>query len=592
MADCQPFQSPMTAKKRIRRTANPDHKEPIKGNDLFGAVASPVGLSVSRAVPSTRGGLFDEYGTASNSTYNPVPQNTTAAVAGHNTNPFYLSPIPMPVSKDEGESHALSTPPSSRKKLPPVLPGSSSAFAESPVRNDLLPIMERSPQKLKRNSTRATHINTAPALSHLQSPKWLVTRRSRVVPGSDGSSSSNSAATFAILDDDVDHKLSAKKSLFSRDIIDMDDGNKISPVDVQNFPPPTPFKNRSVMNHINSFGSARSPDTPKLKMKSISRLRKITERTPSSRFETDFEMIDTLGSGSFGMVYRCLSRLDGCMYAIKAAKSECRGKNDRDRMLKEVYALAALSDLPDPATIHVVRYHQAWMEENRLFIQTELCSSNLQQQISGSTPFDEARRFKLLREISLALKLVHANNMVHLDIKPENIFVKNDQFKLGDFGLANQSTTQDEIEEGDSRYMSKELLSGDHSDLTKSDIFSLGATMYEICLGRSLPANGTEWQAIRDGVLRPMLGASIELQHTVRDMMRSEFNERPSAADLLKRRHLMSQEQQALIIERNKVAEANMALTVQHERMRKQHDNLIPHKRGLKRFNTWSIGEN
>ena len=62
------------------------------------------------------------------------------------------------------------------------------------------------------------------------------------------------------------------------------------------------------------------------------------------------------------------------------------------------------------------------MEENRLFIQTELCSSNLQQQISGSTPFDEARRFKLLREISLALKLVHANNMVHLDIKV-NIYI-------------------------------------------------------------------------------------------------------------------------------------------------------------------------
>lgn len=57
------------------------------------------------------------------------------------------------------------------------------------------------------------------------------------------------------------------------------------------------------------------------------------------------------------------------------------------------------------------------MEENRLFIQTELCSSNLQQEIFKSAPFEEARRFKLLREISLALKLVHANNMVHLDIK-------------------------------------------------------------------------------------------------------------------------------------------------------------------------------
>ena len=61
--------------------------------------------------------------------------------------------------------------------------------------------------------------------------------------------------------------------------------------------------------------------------------------------------------------------------------------------------------------------------------------------------------------------------MVHLDLKPENIFVKNDQFKLGDFGLVSKRTSHDDVEEGDSRYMSRELLSGDHADLTKvSDV--------------------------------------------------------------------------------------------------------------------------
>lgn len=327
MADCSRlFQSPMTAKKRIRRTIDRDKKEEMKGSDLFGA-ASPMSLSGSRTTVPSRGFFAD------NSTCNPMQQNsnnTTGGASGHNTNPFYLSPIPMPISKDEGELYGLSTPPSSRKKLLPVFPCSRSAFADSPVRNDLLPIMERSPQKLQRKG--------AGVLPDLQSPQWVVTRRSRVVPGSDGSSS---AATFAPQDDDdiiSTTRTSTNKKLFSCDSIGLDGvvGNEISPVDVQNFPPPTPFKNRSVMNHINAFGSTRSPDTPKLKMKSNSRLRQIPERAPSSRFETDFEMLDTLGSGSFGLVYKCLSRLDGCMYAIKAAKSECRGKSDRDRMLKEV----------------------------------------------------------------------------------------------------------------------------------------------------------------------------------------------------------------------------------------------------------------
>ena len=57
------------------------------------------------------------------------------------------------------------------------------------------------------------------------------------------------------------------------------------------------------------------------------------------------------------------------------------------------------------------------------------------------------------------------------------------------------------MEEGDSRYMSLELLNDDHNNLTKSDIFSLGATLYEVCLGRDLPCDGPEWQQIRNGQL-------------------------------------------------------------------------------------------
>ncbi|KAL3817212.1 hypothetical protein ACHAXA_001767 [Cyclostephanos tholiformis] len=289
-----------------------------------------------------------------------------------------------------------------------------------------------------------------------------------------------------------------------------------------------------------------------------------------SRFVSDFEVVGTLGDGSFGSVYSVRNRTDKRLYAIKAAKREARGSSDRDRMLQEVFALSALSDKACVSSMHIVRYYQAWMEGNRLYIQTELCDGTLRGQMRGSLPMDERGRYKLLREMLLALDLVHKTGMIHLDIKPENIFIKNGCYKLGDFGLVSKIESHDDVEEGDSRYMSMELLLGVLDDLTKSDIFSLGATMYEICMGRleNLPENGQEWQDIRQGKLLPMPNTAIELQTIVRDMMAPDWITRPSADNLLKRRQLLSDEQQQLIVERNKTNVANMALDAQKERFK------------------------
>jgi len=372
--------------------------------------------------------------------------------------------------------------------------------------------------------------------------------------------------------------------------------DNISPTDVLSFPPPTPTKASRPSLRYTPLRSA-PPETPMTDRGLRARrpfgsesydedniIGSSSNAKPKSRFNQDFDIIGQLGNGSFGTVYKCLSRLDGCMYAVKAAKRKAKGVSDRDRMLKEVYALAALSDQADTAAFHIVRYHQAWMEDNRLFIQTELCSSTLQQEMEQGLLHYEKRRFKLMREILLSLEFIHRNGMVHLDIKPENIFVKNDQFKLGDFGLVSK-TNSGEVEEGDSRYMSMELLSGAHDDLTKSDIFSLGATMYEICLGRQLPMNGKEWQDLRAGILSPLPNTPFEMELIIKMMMAAKPQDRPKPADLLKREELLSDEQKQLIAEKHKVLEANMALALQTQRMKKLTP---PRRKGLTRANTWN----
>ena len=147
----------------------------------------------------------------------------------------------------------------------------------------------------------------------------------------------------------------------------------------------------------------------------------------SSRFETDFELLKTIGDGSFGTVHEVAARLDGCLYAVKVMKRSIRGEYDRRKVLKEVHALAALCDQAKEGTFHIVRYHQAWIEDDRLYIQTELCDKTLREEIERNSRFPQNERetWKLLREILLALDLIHSNNMAHLDIKVTRIPLSN-----------------------------------------------------------------------------------------------------------------------------------------------------------------------
>jgi len=174
----------------------------------------------------------------------------------------------------------------------------------------------------------------------------------------------------------------------------------------------------------------------------------------SSRFRNDFEVVREIGAGSFGTVRKVRSRIDGCLYAVKStrarpsarpapgcrvasetrrlnvrtlAQAQFRGQLHRDRTLKEVFALAALSARDEGAEglRHIVRYYQAWIEDERLYIQTELCDASLESRVRrGRFLPTPPAVWSFLRQMLLALELLHARGLVHLDLKPGNIFVK------------------------------------------------------------------------------------------------------------------------------------------------------------------------
>lgn len=279
-----------------------------------------------------------------------------------------------------------------------------------------------------------------------------------------------------------------------------------------------------------------------------------------SRYTQDFQELCMIGSGSFGVVMKCRRRLDGCDYAIK--RIQLRQLKNRTKMSpskngggqyvlpKEIFAMAALEANP-----HITRYYSAWVEDGVAFLVLELCEESLQGYAYGKKQetLDEQNLLEILRQISEGLQHLHRNNVVHMDIKPGNILVKHDaageRFLLGDFGLATIAKSGQEIQEGDTRFMPPELLQFECSstELQRSDIFSLGATMLSLALGRDLPKNGQGWYDLRKGNLPPLpANFSKEFEALIRVMMNPNPSKRPTAADLLKHPMLQDETHKAL----------------------------------------------
>ncbi|XP_076158008.1 wee1-like protein kinase 2 [Alosa pseudoharengus] len=276
-----------------------------------------------------------------------------------------------------------------------------------------------------------------------------------------------------------------------------------------------------------------------------------------SRYESEFLELGRLGVGEFGAVYKCVKRLDGCLYAIKRSRHPLAGSANEQLALKEVYAHAVLGHHP-----HVVRYYSAWAEEDHMIIQNEYCDGGslldiITEKDQQGEYFKELELRDLLLQVSMGLKYIHSSGLVHLDIKPSNIFVclrpgssaggEGDSeeeedvypssgvvYKIGDLGHVT-SISNARVEEGDSRFLAKEILNEDYCELPKADIFALGLTALLAAGAPPLPQNGDEWHRLRQALL-PVLPQKLSAAFSslLRGLLDPDPVLRPSASVLCK----------------------------------------------------------
>ena len=202
-----------------------------------------------------------------------------------------------------------------------------------------------------------------------------------------------------------------------------------------------------------------------------------------------------LGEGGMGEVYAARDLELSRAVAVKLiAVTPVETSSPLDRFTHEARAASALNH-PNIVTIYEVIH-----ATSKVAIAMELVDGTAFRQLCGS-PLPVDRLLHLGEQVARALAAAHARGIVHCDIKPENLMVRQDGLvKVLDFGLARDLasvTSRSILPAGTLRYMSPEQSRGE-SPSAASDVFSLGIVFYELATGTHPFGNGSIFNALRD----------------------------------------------------------------------------------------------
>lgn len=195
-----------------------------------------------------------------------------------------------------------------------------------------------------------------------------------------------------------------------------------------------------------------------------------------------YEILDVVGAGGMSIVYKARDHRLNRNVAIKVLKPEF--SNDKNFVTKFRIEAQASAGLTHP---NIVNVYDVVDDEGIYCIVMELVEGiTLKQYIeqNGRLNMETAINFSI--QIASGLEAAHENHIIHRDIKPQNIIVsKNGNIKVTDFGIAKaaSSNTLTSGAMGSVHYISPEQARGGYSD-ERSDIYSLGITMYEMVTGR------------------------------------------------------------------------------------------------------------
>ncbi len=206
-----------------------------------------------------------------------------------------------------------------------------------------------------------------------------------------------------------------------------------------------------------------------------------------------YEILEKIGTGGMSDVYKAKDHKLNRFVAVKVLKQEfSENANFVSKFRIEAQAAAGL------AHPNIVNVYDVGEEEGIYYIVMELVEGiTLKKYIEKKARLSVKEAVSIAIQVSMGIEAAHNNHIIHRDIKPQNIIIsKEGKVKVTDFGIAKAATSNTITSNvmGSVHYTSPEQARGGYSD-EKSDIYSLGITMFEMLTGR-VPFNGETTVAI------------------------------------------------------------------------------------------------
>ena len=213
-----------------------------------------------------------------------------------------------------------------------------------------------------------------------------------------------------------------------------------------------------------------------------------------------FELIEQAGSGGSGIVYKARDRKIDRVVAIKVlGVVDAIQKKRREQLMREA---AAAASLKHPG---IVEIYQLGESAGAPFVVMEFMSAGSLGELVRKDPLSPERALQILIPVTEAVRHAHQNGVIHRDLKPDNILLDDaDEPHVADFGLARRLDQHQSLHAtgdvvGTPAYMSPEQVRGENATV-QSDVYSLGAILYQVLTGRVPFQAATAWEVLEQAL--------------------------------------------------------------------------------------------